>query len=1221
MVGPVRLEGLFSGINFSSIIEQMVEVKRRPIINIQNQIAKKTQTKAAYLGLSALLLSLKSSADALSRPSLFNSTKAVSSSESVLVASGDNIASLGTFTFTSSRTATSHQVISNGFANTTSAVAGSAGVIQIETGGGFLDRRTPVSFLNGQAGIDRGSIRITDSSGTSATVNLENVVTVQDVIDNINSAAGIRVKATVQGDRIVIEDLAGGAVSNFKIANYGLDTTATSLGISGTGVTVGTRNFIFGSDINYIATTTQLSQLNDGLGVRRNSDGINDFTITSASGAAINVDIKASDTTISSVITRINDAATAVGSTLRASLVDGSRMMLSGVSAPGSITVTRASDSLAAVDLGFGVLSGASFTVNPTENVPTISKRIYGNRLVGALNSTLRNMLNGGMNDTTSSDIKGVRDGTVTITDRQGDSVSINTSLRLQTSTSSASAINQLSIRVSSLAGFAVGNKIRIVNASGTTMFRTVTDIDTVNSRVYFDRGLSAAVSSGDTVVAQNDSLSDIMNLLGDRATASNVNVRVEFNNPVNGLKIVDTSGGSSNLTVASSDAATDLGIVGSTSGTTLNGIDIDVGYINENLSLSKLNFGTGVQAGRIQIIDRSGKRFTVDLSQPDDNTIGRVISEINGAAAAASSSLRARINNTGDGILLNDPGAGAAAIRVEDLPGTRTARDLNIAGTAPSASPDTIDGTWERSITIATGSTLTDIRNSINSAGLPIRAFIINDGSATDPNKLVILSKNTGESGRIVVSTDLSALSFRTHVAPQDAVLAFGSNSAGADPVIFTSGNNTFQNAIQGMTIDLKSASQTPVQITVTKNVEAVVTQAKRFSDVYNDLITKLNEFTSFDPNTFRTGVLFADSTAKQLRSDLAGIITSVVTTIPAGDLRTFNQVGIELSSKGFVMFNESKLREALTETPDQVETLFTTQRKLALETKLSDFSNGIGVRTVIGNDFEIRLRNATTRINIDLDGKETVSGVFNKILTAAGNNGQLRGAISSDGFSMELIDSSTVSNRGVDGVGSPDTTKFSESEFAGGYSDNFFNGATVTIVSAANSANNGLTRKVKSFTSSTGEIELDSALPAAITAGDTYRIERQLEVVSLNSAAGPDLGFTTAAALGSNTLKGNSIGLSRDPGLGFNSSSILDSFVRANDGIISSKLKGIDDSIDSSNKDIRKLEETIISYQERMIKEFSRLEQMIAQTQMTMQRLSASLSGFGQMSLSSIR
>ena len=160
MVGPIRMEGLFSGINYNAIIEQLVSLRSRPIVNIQNKIIQKTQVKTALTEVSAFLLSLKSSTDTLSRPSLFNTTRATTSNETVLSASGSLVASLGTYTFTVAKTATANQLISNSFASDTTAVASDSGSVSIEIGGGYLDKKTQVNFLNGQQGIDRGSIKI-----------------------------------------------------------------------------------------------------------------------------------------------------------------------------------------------------------------------------------------------------------------------------------------------------------------------------------------------------------------------------------------------------------------------------------------------------------------------------------------------------------------------------------------------------------------------------------------------------------------------------------------------------------------------------------------------------------------------------------------------------------------------------------------------------------------------------------------------------------------------------------------------------------------------------------------------------------------------------------------------------------------------------------------------------------------------------------------------------
>src|SRR5204863_3216430 len=105
-----------------------------------------------------------------------------------------------------------------------------------------------------------------------------------------------------------------------------------------------------------------------------------------------------------------------------------------------------------------------------------------------------------------------------------------------------------------------------------------------------------------------------------------------------------------------------------------VSGADTDPALLNESTLLASLNGGKGVQPGKFRITDRSGASFTVDLSQATDDRISIVLGEINAAATFAGSSLRARINDTGDGILLSQA-AGAGAIRVDEVGGGRTAK------------------------------------------------------------------------------------------------------------------------------------------------------------------------------------------------------------------------------------------------------------------------------------------------------------------------------------------------------------------------------------------------------------------------------------------------------------------------------------------------------------------------------------------------------------------
>src|SRR5439155_16490151 len=92
-----------------------------------------------------------------------------------------------------------------------------------------------ISTLNGGSGLSLGTVSIKDRASTaSVDVDLSGAKTVQDILDKLNSAAGVHIKASVSGagNAIQIEDASGGT-DLLQIDDTGGGTTAQSLGIAG----------------------------------------------------------------------------------------------------------------------------------------------------------------------------------------------------------------------------------------------------------------------------------------------------------------------------------------------------------------------------------------------------------------------------------------------------------------------------------------------------------------------------------------------------------------------------------------------------------------------------------------------------------------------------------------------------------------------------------------------------------------------------------------------------------------------------------------------------------------------------------------------------------------------------------------------------------------------------------------------------------------------------
>jgi flagellar hook-associated protein 3 FlgL len=99
-----------------------------------------------------------------------------------------------------------------------------------------LSRITPLADLRGGAGVLGGHVRITDSNGVVADVDLMDATSLGDVVDGINNA-GTAVVASLgaDGKTLVLQDTAGGA--SFGVEDLLGGNLAQSLGIATTSTT------------------------------------------------------------------------------------------------------------------------------------------------------------------------------------------------------------------------------------------------------------------------------------------------------------------------------------------------------------------------------------------------------------------------------------------------------------------------------------------------------------------------------------------------------------------------------------------------------------------------------------------------------------------------------------------------------------------------------------------------------------------------------------------------------------------------------------------------------------------------------------------------------------------------------------------------------------------------------------------------------------------------
>jgi len=221
--------------------------------------------------------------------------------------------------------------------------------------------------------------------------------------------------------------------------------------------------------------------------------------------------------------------------------------------------------------------------------------------------------------------------------------------------------------------------------------------------------------------------------------------------------------------------------------------------------------------------------------------------------------------------------------------------------------------------------------------------------------DQIVLTTKATGESAAIEVSSStdelgrefLSTLFGETLAfSPEEEFVAIGESGTNAKFTIngltTERESNTFE--INGINITLHrtTGDGESVRITVQRDVDAVVEKIKGFVDLYNETIAELNlklrepVNRSYEPLTDAEREELSEKEIERweeaaksglLRSDpiISGILSNLRMAISEANL---SRIGIKTGSwqeYGRLHLDETKLREALLENPDDVMGMFT--------------------------------------------------------------------------------------------------------------------------------------------------------------------------------------------------------------------------------------------------------------------------------------------------------
>jgi flagellar hook-associated protein 2 len=282
---------------------------------------------------------------------------------------------------------------------------------------------------------------------------------------------------------------------------------------------------------------------------------------------------------------------------------------------------------------------------------------------------------------------------------------------------------------------------------------------------------------------------------------------------------------------------------------------------------------------------------------------------------------------------------AGSYAVTVQALAGSQTLASSSVfAAATDTVGSGTLSialGTWDATrsaftakagatalnVTLTATDTLQDLRDKINGADAGVSATLVSDANGV---RLSLRSASTGaENGFRITATDtgdgnntdnlgLSRFAFDppSGATGLDLKQAAANAKATVNGIAVESASNELGGVVEGLTLRLRKESAAPVDVSVSRDRDSIVSAIKTFADAYNQLTTYITSQTKYDATTKVGATLQGDSAATGLQSQLRAVLATMSGASAA--FPRLSDVGLQIQRDGTLKVDSAKLSAA---------------------------------------------------------------------------------------------------------------------------------------------------------------------------------------------------------------------------------------------------------------------------------------------------------------------
>lgn len=289
---------------------------------------------------------------------------------------------------------------------------------------------------------------------------------------------------------------------------------------------------------------------------------------------------------------------------------------------------------------------------------------------------------------------------------------------------------------------------------------------------------------------------------------------------------------------------------------------------------------------------------------------------------------------------------------------------DLNLTGTFQIDSTGGTDPPV--SVTVETTDSLAEIRTKINDVNAGVTASII-DGRlvitrSSVGNTAISFTDSSANPGEGVL-TELGILNnddsgfVNELVQPRDASFAINN-------IQVTRSSNTVDDVVPGVTLYLHAENIQAVRVTVSQDIDSVVSEIEDFVAQYNSAMSFIATQLDKDQN----GKLVGDPGLMAIERDLRHIVGDIVPSLAGKDYDRLSAVGITttVDKTATLEVDDAVLRQALEKDPDTLKSLFTASDGIAtrIDKKLDYLTKDDGFIEVKTDSFTDRITDITNQI-----------------------------------------------------------------------------------------------------------------------------------------------------------------------------------------------------------------------------------------------------------------